>query len=292
MKIKVSNIWKTTVEYLYLSAAATITAVGIYFFEFLNHFSSGGISGLSMILGAVFPQMSAASFMLIINVLLLILGFLIIGRDFGVKTCYCSALISVETFLLERLFPLTAPLTDEPMLEAVFMILLPSLGGALIFYLGASTGGTDIVAMIIKKYTSFNISKALFVSDFLIVMLSFWAFGLEAWLFSLFGFLARVLLVNNILSSINTSKYCTVITSPQYRDAICTYITDVLDKSATVSEEFVGAYQNEKKSVLLTALTRRQAVKLKQFARTLDEKTFIIVSSTSEIMGEGFYETI
>ena len=292
MKIKANNLWKTALEYLYLSAAATITAVGIYFFEFLNHFSSGGISGLSMILGAVFPQMSAASFMLIINVLLLILGFLIIGRDFGVKTCYCSALISVETFLLERLFPLTAPLTDEPMLEAVFMILLPSLGGALIFYLGASTGGTDIVAMIIKKYTSFNISKALFVSDFLIVMLSFWAFGLEAWLFSLFGFLARVLLVNNILSSINTSKYCTVITSPQYRDAICTYITDVLDKSATVSEEFVGAYQNEKKSVLLTALTRRQAVKLKQFARTLDEKTFIIVSSTSEIMGEGFYETI
>lgn len=292
MKIKANNLWKTALEYLYLTAAATLTAVGIYFFEFLNHFSSGGISGLSIILGAVFPQMSAASFMLIINVLLLILGFLIIGKDFGVKTCYCSALISVETFLLERLFPLTAPLTDEPMLEAVFMILLPSLGGALIFYLGASTGGTDIIAMIIKKYTSFNISKALFVSDFLIVMLSFWAFGLEAWLFSLFGFLARVLLVNNILSSINTSKYCTVITSPQYRDAICAYITDVLDKSATVSEDFVGAYQNEKKSVLLTALTRRQAVKLKQFAKTLDEKTFIIVSSTSEIMGEGFYETL
>ena len=292
MKIKASNLWKTALEYLYLTAAATITAVGIYFFEFLNHFSSGGISGLSMILGAVFPQMSAASFMLIINVLLLILGFLIIGRDFGVKTCFCSALLSVETFLLERIFPFTAPLTDEPMLEAVFMILLPSLGGALIFYLGASTGGTDIIAMIIKKYTSFNISKALFASDFLIVMLSFWAFGLEAWLFSLFGFLARVLLVNNILSSINTSKYCTVITSPQYRDQICTYITDVLEKSATVSEEFVGAYQKEKKSVLLTALTRRQAVMLKKFAKTIDEKTFIIISSTSEIMGEGFYETI
>lgn len=292
MKTNASSIAKAGVEWLYLTLGATLTAVGIYFFEFLNHFTTGGVSGLSMILGAVFPEMSAAGFMLIINLTLLLLGFLIIGKGFGLKTCYCSALISVETFLLEWLFPRTAPLTDEPMLEAVFMILLPSLGGAIIFYLGASTGGTDIIAMIIKKYTSFNISKALFVSDFLIVMLLFLAFGIEAWLFSLFGFLARVLLVNNILSSINTSKYCTVITSPQYRDEICAYITDVLKKSATVSEEFVGAYHNEKKSVLLTALTRRQAVRLKQFARTLDEKTFIIVSNTSEITGEGFYETV
>ncbi|MBQ7347909.1 MAG: YitT family protein [Clostridia bacterium] len=279
-------------EYLWLTVASALMAVGIYFFEFLNGFTTGGVSGVSMILGVYFPQLSAGTFMLVINTVLLLMGFLIIGKNFGLKTFYCSALVSVGTYLLERMFPRSAPLTDEPMMEAVFMVVLPSLASAIMFYLGASSGGTDVIAMIIKKFSTLDISKALFVSDFLIVMLLVVVFGIEAWLFSLLGFLARVLTVHLFLKNINTSKYCTVITSPEQKDAICNYITDVLEKSATVSEAFVGAYRNEKKSVLLVALTRRQAGKLKSFAKTLDEQTFIIMSNTSEITGEGFQETL
>lgn len=265
-------------------------AVGIYFFEILNRFTTGGVSGLSIILAAVFPRIDASTFLLFFNLLLLLIGFLVLGKGFGLKTAYCSALVSLETVFLEHFFARSTPLTDQPMLEAAFMVLLPALGGAILFYFGGSSGGTDIVAMILKRRFSISISKALFLSDLFIVMLLGFVFGVEVWLFSLLGFLLRVLLVDRILATINISKYCTLIVSPSSLAPLCDYITNHLEKSATVSEAFEGAYGRQKKSVLLVALTRRQAVRLKHYARTLDPNAFMIVTETSEIMGEGFLE--
>jgi uncharacterized membrane-anchored protein YitT (DUF2179 family) len=278
------------VELLWLTLGASLMALGIYFFEILNHFTTGGISGLSIILSAVFPKIGAADLLFVINLALLLLGFLVLGKGFGLKTAYCSTLVSVETVLLEHFFARTAPLTDQPMLEAAFMVLLPALGGAIIFYFGGSSGGTDIIAMILKRRFTLSISRALFISDLFIVMLSSFVFGIEIWLFSLLGFLLRVLLVDRILDTINTSKFCTLVISPDCLDALCRFITNDLKKSATVSNAFEGAYGRQKKSVLLVALTRRQAMRLKHFARTLDEKAFMIVTQTSEIMGEGFLD--
>ena len=279
-------------EYALLTFASAVMSVGIYFFEFLNGFTTGGVSGFSLILSAYLPKLSAGMIMLTVNLLLLAVGFLVVGKEFGLKTFFCSIAVSFGTLLLELWVPRTAPLTDEPMLETIFMVLLPAFAMAIMFYLGASSGGTDIIAMILKKYFSLNISNALFFSDLLIVFFAFAVFGIEAWLFSLFGFFLRILLINLFLKKINASKYCTVITSPKFRDIICDYITNELKRSATVSEEFIGAYHNEKKSVLLSALTRRQAGKLKEFTKTLDEKILIIISETSEITGNGFREML
>ena len=279
-------------EYALLTFASAVMSVGIYFFEFLNGFTTGGVSGFSLILSAYLPKLSAGMIMLTVNLLLLAIGFLVVGKEFGLKTFFCSIAVSFGTLLLELWVPRTAPLTDEPMLETIFMVLLPAFAMAIMFYLGASSGGTDIIAMILKKYFSLNISNALFFSDLLIVFFAFAVFGIEAWLFSLFGFFLRILLINLFLKKINASKYCTVITSPEFRDIICDYITNELKRSATVSEEFIGAYHNEKKSVLLSALTRRQAGKLKEFTKTLDEKILIIISETSEITGNGFREML
>ncbi len=279
-------------EWLWLTLGASVMAVGIYFFEILNHFTTGGVSGLSIILAVIIPQIDASTFLLTFNLLLLLIGFLVLGKGFGLKTAYCSALVSLETVFLEHFFARSTPLTDQPMLETAFMVLLPALGGAILFYFGGSSGGTDIIAMILKRRFSISISKALFLSDLFIVMLLGFVFGIEVWLFSLLGFLLRVLLVDRILETVNTSKYCTLIVSPPCTERLCRFITDELEKSATVSEAFEGAYGRQKKSVLLVALTRRQAVRLKHYARTLDENAFMIVTETSEIMGEGFFETL
>lgn len=284
---------KTIQEFLLLTIGASLISVGVYFFEFLNHFTTGGVSGFSIILEKLIPTVNAATFMLIINTILLILAFLIIGRSFGIKTIYCSALISIETWLFEILIPRDAPLTNQPVLETLMMVLLPSLGCAILFYFGASSGGTDIVAMMIKRFARVNISKGLFVADFGIVMLLlFCGFGFETWLFSVLGFLARILLVDVLLKGVNTSKYCTVITPPEHTDALTDYILNNLEKSATVSTAFYGAYRNEKKTVLLTAMTPRQAADFKVFAKALDDRIFIVISSTHEITGEGFFETL
>ena len=230
--------------------------------------------------------------MLLINTLLFFLGFIVLGKQFGKRTLFCSALISAETLLLEKLFPRTSPLTDQPMLEAVFMVLLPSLGCAIVFYFGGSTGGTDIVAMIIKKYSDFPIARALLVSDLAIVSLLFFVFGFETWLFSLFGFLCRILLLDGILRHINTAKLCTLILSPVHEPEIRHFITHVLQKSATYSDSFVGAWQKETRCVLLTALTKRQAIRLKKFAASVDPSCFLVISNTSEVIGEGFREML
>lgn len=285
---KSSRLWTWTA----LTFGTTLIAVGVGLFEFLNHFTTGGVSGLSLILGYFFPAVGAAGFLPVFNFSLLLLGFVFLGRSFGLRTVYCSSLLSVEIFLLEKLLERTVPLTDEPMLETVFMILLPSLGCAILFWLDASSGGTDILAMIIKKYTGWKITFALFVSDFLIVSLLFFVYGWEAWLFSILAFLSRVLLMDYLLQRMNTAKYCTVITSPAYREAICAFILQDLGKSATVCDVFFGAYTQEKKSVLLVVLTHKQAIRLKTYAKTLDENIFIIVTSSSDVTGEGFYPSL
>ncbi|MBR2180724.1 MAG: YitT family protein, partial [Oscillospiraceae bacterium] len=175
---------------------------------------------------------------------------------------------------------------------SIFGSVLYGFGIGLTLTEGASTGGTDIIAMIIKKYASINISKALFLADFIIVMLTAFVFGIETWLFSLIGFVAKLLFVNNTLESMNLSKYCTVITSPEYEDQICDFITHTLKKTATVSSAYTGAYNGDQKSVLLVALTRKQAIHLKKFVKELDEKSFIIINNTSEISGRGFHEMV
>lgn len=279
-------------DFLFLTFGTLVVAVGVYFFKFPNNFCTGGVSGISVILGAISPHLSAGSFVFIINMALLITGFIFIGRGFGIKTAYCSILLSVSVYLLETIFPLSSPLTSQPILELIFAILFSALGAAILFYQDASTGGTDIIAMIIKKYASINISKALFFTDFIIVMLTAIVFGIETWLFSLIGFAAKLLFVNNVLESMNLSKYCTVITSPEYEETICDYITHTLHKTATVSNSYTGAYNGDQKSVLLVALTRKQAIYLKKFVKGLDERSFIVINNTSEISGRGFHEMV
>lgn len=287
------KVYQTLREFLILSVGASLISVGIYFFEFLNHFTTGGVSGLSIILEGIFPAVGAATFMLVINTILMILAFLVIGRSFGSKTIYCSALISMETWMLEFFVARDVPLTSEPVLEALMMVLLPSLGSAMLFYFGASSGGTDIVAMMIKKFANVNISKGLFAADFGIVMLLLLCgFGFETWLFSVLGFIARILLVDVLLKGVNTSKYCTVITDPKHTEALKDYILKRLEKSATVSTAFRGAYRGEQKTVLLTAMTPRQAAEFRAFAKALDNEIFIVISSTHEVTGEGFFDTL
>lgn len=138
--------------FLLITFGTFIFAIGIYFFKFPNNFSTGGVSGISILLGRIFPSFSTADIMWIINIILLIIGFIILGRGFGVLTVYCSMLLSFLTWLFEKVIPLSKPLTDQPFLELCYGMMLPAVGSAILFNCNASSGGTDIVAMILKKY--------------------------------------------------------------------------------------------------------------------------------------------
>lgn len=273
-------------EFLIITVGTLSVSAGVYFFKFPNNFSTGGVSGISVILGKLFPNLSAGSYVLIINMLLLVVGFLFIGKSFGIKTVYSSLLMSISISVAEKLIPMSAPLTGQPFLELCFAVLLPALGSALLFNTGASTGGTDIVAMILKKYVSLDIGKALFVTDALIALVAGLVFGAETGLFSVLGLLAKAFVVDGIIESINTSKYFTIVTDKA--EPILSFIMKELKRGATESTEFEGAYSKNKKTLILTVVNRMEAVRLKKYVHETDRDAFMVISSSSDIIGKGF----
>ncbi|MBQ2378075.1 MAG: YitT family protein [Clostridia bacterium] len=277
-------------DYVWMTVGALLMGLGVYFFEFPNHFSTGGVTGISILLAEVFPSISAGLFMLVINVALLIIGFIIIGRDFGFKTVYCSLLISGVSYVLEFIYPMSAPLTNDTLLELVFAVFLPGVGAAIMFNVSASSGGTDIVAMIIKKYAKINISKALFMADIVVVCLSAFVFNVQVWFYCVVGFLCRVLVVDNVIESMNTSKYFTIITSRAKE--IADYITIDLDQGATMSNAYTGVYTGEQKTVILTVVRRRNAVALRHRIKEIDPDAFVIINNSMDIIGNGFREIV
>ena len=271
-------------EYIMFTIAAAVMVIGVYFFKFPNHFSFGGVSGISIVLAEILPH-TPSSINLIINIILLMIGFVVFGTGFGIKTTYITLLVSFGPIILEKIHPMAEPLTNQPVLELMFAIALPAFASAIFFNLGASSGGTDIVAMILKKYTKVDIGTALFMSDVIIVILACLVFNVETGLFSLVGLLAKSLVVDETIENINLAKYFTIIcTDPA---PIVDYITNNLGKGATVYKA-VGAYGHQEKTVILTILKRQQAVELKTFIRKNQPGAFIAITNSSEIIGKGF----
>lgn len=286
MKNPVKQIGQAEIKnFLLITLGTVLTAVGIYFFKFPNNFSTGGVSGISILLGKLVPFLSPAVSMWVINLILLLIGFLFFGRGFGLMTAYCSMLYSFLTWLFEVIYPMTAPFTDQPFLELCFAMMLPAVGSAILFNCNASTGGTDIVAMILKKYTSLDIGKALLVSDALIAFSACFVFDIRTGLFSLFGLIIKAFVVDSVIESINLCKYFSIVTSCP--DAICDYIIREMNRSSTVIDA-IGAYSHENRKVILVACRRSEAVRLRQYIKTVDPKAFMFITNTSEIIGKGF----
>ena len=275
-------------EYALLTLGTVIMAVGTYFFKFPNNFSTGGVTGLAVVLARYFPMISRADFVMIFNVALLGLGVAVFGKSFAGKTVYVSLLMSAVTWLMERMIPMAAPMTNQPLLELIFAVSLPAVGSAMLFNLDASSGGTDIVAMVLRKYTSLDIGKALICSDLVITLAACVAFGMETGLFSILGLVMKSLLVDMVLENINTHKYFHIITTkPQ---AIEEFITSTLHRGATELHG-EGAYTHEGRTVLLTVMNRHEAVLLRRYVRQVDPGAFVLIINTGEIVGKGFRGT-
>ena len=271
-------------DYIVITLAVIIMDLGIYAFKFPNHFSFGGVSGLAIVLNEILG-ISAAQINLVINLALLVIGFAVLGKSFGLKTAYATVLSSVVLSLMEKMMPISAPLTNQPMLELAYAIALPAVAAAMLFYVDASGGGTDIVAMILKKYTTIDIGTALLISDVAIVALSFIAFDVRTGLFSVCGLLAKSIFVDRTMDQMRLCKYFTIISSDP--EPICDFIQNVLNRSTTLYNA-EGGYSHENKKVILCALDRRQAVILQRFIRQTDDSAFIMITKSSETFGKGF----
>lgn len=272
-------------SFLLINLGLVLTAAGIHFFKVPNNFATGGVSGLAIVISHFFPGVSVGPLMMIINIVLLMAGFALIGATFGSKTVYSSFALSGMVWLLDKLFPLSKPLTGDTMLELAFAIILPAVGSAIVFNQNASTGGTDIVAKVLNKLTSIDIGKALLLADFLITVAAGLVFGIRIGMYSFLGMLMKGFLIDTVIEGLNIRKQMVIIS--ENPELIREYVIKNLHRGATINTA-VGAFTNEEKHVITTIVNRRQAISLRNYIREVDKKAFITITNTSEIIGKGF----
>lgn len=277
---------KTWFEYVWLTIGVLLVTTGVYFFKFPNNYSIGGVTGIAILLSKLTEgALSTGTIVLVVNMVLLVIGYFVLGKSFGIKTAYGSILMSFGLKLLEKIYPMNAPFTTEPVLELFFAVLLPAVGAAILFNLGGSTGGTDIIAMILKKYTNTDIGKSLFRTDLLLTLATFPLFGMQTGLLSLTGLIIKSAVIDNMIESMNLCKYFTVICDDP--KPICTFILHTLNRSATVCDAR-GAFSDHDKKIILTVMSRAEAIRLQRFIKQSQPDAFILITNTSEIIGRGF----
>lgn len=272
-------------EVLLMTLGTVLSAAGNHLFRFPNRFSMGGVTGLAVLLTRAFPMFSASTLAAVFNVALLVVGFLVLGRSFGARTAYCTLLFSAVLSVMDIVCPLTAPLTDQPLLELFFAVIIPAVGSALLFNLEASTGGTDIPAKILSKYTTMDIGRALLYVDVAIAVSALFVYNTTIGLYSILGLLLKSVLIDSAIESLNRRKVFQIITSNP--DAVCDYITNTMHRGATIWEAR-GVYSGETRYIVLTAMKRQQAVLLRRYLRRTDPAAFLLVMNSSEIFGRGF----
>ena len=283
---KQGGLWAKVKEYLLITISILLVVVGVYFFKFPNNFSIGGVTGIAVILSTLFgDSVSSGTIVLVINLLLLIVSYMFLGKSFGNKTAYGSILISLSLRLLEIFVPMDGPITTQPMLELAFAVVLPAVGAAMLFNIGASTGGTDIIAMMLKKYTSLDIGRSLFFTDLLLTLSAFLVFNVETGLLSLLGLFLKSAVLDSVIENLNTNKYFTIIC--EYPKPISDYILKALHRSATICDA-KGAFSDKERKVILAVMNRGQAVQLRKYIKQVEPEAFILITNTSEIIGRGF----
>lgn len=284
MSVPQSGFSRILWDYFKMTVYCMITAVIIYFFQLPNHFVFGGVTGIAVLL-ATLTGLSFSGFNLWINLVLIAAGFLCLGRVFGVRTVYVTLCTALSFSALEWIVPISAPLTDQPVLETAIVTVSVAYTAAQLFQCGACSGGTDIAAMILRKYTKMNIGKALLLVDMVTVLFSFFLYDMTIGLFSCVGLLAKVFVIDNVLDSINLCKYFTIISkNPQ---PICDYIRTDINRGATVYQA-KGNYSGEPQTVILTVVSRSQAIRLRNFIHYNAPDSFMVITNSSEIVGRGF----
>ncbi len=279
-----NSIKKKISEWSLITLGSLFVIAGSYFFKFPNHFSFGGITGLSVVVAAK-TNISPSQINMVCNAVLLAMGFIFLGRDFGIKTIYATVLITAGMSILDKVYPHNVPYTPEKLMELIYAVVLPGIGSAILFYCEASSGGTDIIAMIIKKHTSVNIGNALVMSDILITLSALFVFNVPIFLYSLMGMMCKSLVIDNLIKSLNNSKVINVICSNP--EPVYHYILNGLHRGATLLDG-QGAYTGQERYIIISVMKRKEAFKLKRFLHQFKIDAFITMTNTSEIYGNGF----
>lgn len=266
-------------EYLLITLGALIAAVGLYFFMIPNNLVIGSATALGMVLAEIIP-LPVSIITLLINVVLLVLGFILIGPNFGAKTIYVSILLPLILRVFELIAPDFQPLTQEPILETLCYILIIAAAQALLFSYNASSGGLDIVAKIMNKYLKMNIGTAVSISGVLVALTSILVYDTETVVLSVMGTYFSGMIVDKFIFGLNIKRRVCII-SPQI-DQIVDFILHDLHSGATLYDG-IGAYDGTVHREVVTIVDKNEYRFLMDYVKRVDPKAFVTVYSVNEV---------
>ena len=270
-------------EYALTTLGIVLTAIALEYFFYPNDIAAGGVSGIALVINGV-TGWNISIMVFILNIILFILAFVVLGKGFGGKSIYATVMLSVVMEIIERVFS-PGILTDNMFLASFFGSALLAMGSAIVFHQGASTGGTSILAAIISKFTSLGVGTSLLLNDSIICLLAINVFGIDKGLFGFFSLILIGLLIDKFIDGFNTCKQVFIITSKA--DMVVNFINKDINRGCTVLNG-KGGYTYSEVNIVYTVLSNNQFITLKNFIKENNPEAFITVNDSKEVLGLGF----
>ena len=266
-------------EFFIITVGTLIVSTAVYFFMLPSHVSVGSGTALAMVISNFIP-LPVSVITLILNIVLLILGFLLIGPEFGAKTVYCAILMPVFLGVYEQIFPNQQSITEDPFLDVLCYIFVVGIGLAILFRRNASSGGLDIVAKLMNKFLRMELGKAMSVSGMLVALSSALVYDKKTVVISVLGTYLGGLVVDHFIFGMDLKRRVCII-SPKL-DQIVDFILHDLHSGATLNN-IIGAYDRNPKQEVITIVDKQEYKALMDYVKRVDPKAFITVYSVSEI---------
>lgn len=267
-------------EFSIITFATIIVAAAVFFFLIPSHVSVGSISGLAIVLGNFVP-LNISSITFILNIFLLIAGFLFIGREFGAKTVYTSLLLPVVLAILEFIFPENQSITNDAFLDVLCYIFVVSIGLAMLFNRNASSGGLDIVAKFLNKYLHMELGKAMSLAGMCVALSSALVYDKKIVVLSVLGTYLNGIVLDHFIFGFNVKKRVCIIS--EYEKEIREFILHHLHSGATIYEA-VGAYDGKPRTEIITIVDKNEYVTLMNYVLKMDPNAFVTVYTVNEII--------
>ena len=266
-------------DFAVITFGAAMVAAAVYFFMLPGHITVGSGTGLAMVLSNFIP-LPVSVLNLAINVFLIIMGFILIGREFGAKTVYCSVLVPVLLGVFELVLPDFKSLTNDPILDALCYMLVVGVALAILFSRNASSGGLDIVAKIMNKYMKMELGRAMSVSGIVVALSSAICYDTKTVVISVLATYFGGIIVDYFIFGLNIKRRVCIIS--KHLDEIADFILNELHSGASLNE-IIGAYDKTAKREIITIVDKHEFRRLMDYVRRLDPAAFITVYSVSEI---------
>lgn len=266
-------------ELFTLTAAVAIIAAAVYFFLVPSHASVSSISGLGIILTNFIP-LPLSVITMVLNVVLLIIGFITCGREFGTKTVYTSILLPVFIGIFERIFPNIGSLTKTQELDVLCYVLVVSVGLSILFNMNASSGGLDIVAKIMNKYLHIELGKAMSLAGMCVALSAALVYDKKTVVLSVLGTYFNGMVVDHFIFGQNLKRRVCIIT--KYDEELRNFILHELHSGATIYDA-IGAYNLDKRHEIITIVDKNEYQKLMNYINNLDPKAFVTVYTVADM---------